>query len=280
MPHVLLTGPGGTGKTMLSEIIARELGRPIRLQMGQSLVNPARVNDVLRSLRAGDVLYIDEIHGLKPACQQALFRAMEDGIAVPIEKAGNPIGQPIKLPPFTLIGSTTDEWSLLPSFIQRFRYRVRLVRMTAGELGRAIAERAKRRGWTLTDEAAGMIAERSHGTPRLAVGLLDGCMDTAIAGGSDVVDPMIVSATCDTWQIDRLGLDKVARQYLGILADAGGGPVRLNVLSTKLDGLSRRTVEMRVEPDLVYLGLITKDSDGRRLTAAGYEHLKRGKSCV
>ena len=51
-------------------------------------------------------------------------------------------------------------------------------------------------------------------------------------------------------------------------------PVRLNVLASRLDGLSRRTVEMRVEPDLVWLGLVEKGEDGRRLTAKGNEYLR------
>lgn len=272
-PHLILAGPGGTGKTMLAEIIAREIGKPIRLQMGQSLNSPARVADVLLSLKAGDVLFIDEMHGLKPACQEALYRAMEDGVLVTIAKAGKPVSAPIKLPPFTLIGATTDEWGLLPSLLQRFKYRVRLERMSAAELAQAISQRAASRQWSLTAEAAGMIADRAHGTPRLALRLLDGCMDVAIAGGETAIDAMIVQATCEVWQLDNLGLDKIARKYLAHL-ECAAGPVRLNVLAMKLDDVSRRTVELRVEPDLVWLGLIDKSADGRRLTPRGREHLK------
>ena len=70
-------------------------------------------------------------------------------------------------------------------------------------------------------------------------------------------------------------LDEVTRDYLRVLADHGVDPVRLNVLASKLDGLSKTTVERKIEPDLVWLGLIEKNADGRRLMAAGREHLQQ-----
>lgn len=274
-PHTLLSGPGGTGKTMISEIIGREIDRPIRLQMGQSLTSPARVGDVLLSLKAGDILYIDECH-MKVPCQETLYRAMEDRIYVPVRKAGAAVTDPIKLPPFTIIGSTTDEWALMPSMLQRFKVRVRMERLTAEEISQAMLDRAKRKGLVLTDEAAEMIGARSHGTPRLAIGLLDGCVATAKANGENAIDHAVVELTCDLLEIDRMGLDAVSRKYLGFLAESSSKPVRLNVLATRLDGLSRLTVERRIEPDLVWLGLIEKGADGRRLTPAGRDYL-RGK---
>lgn len=276
-PHTVLTGSGGTGKTMMAEIIAREIDRPICLQMGQSLTSPGRVGDVLLSLKAGDVLFIDEIHGLKTACQEALYRAMEDRVYVPVAKAGAPVVAPIRLPPFTLIGSTTDEWGLLPSLLQRFKIRLRLERMTADELARAMLERAARKMWPLTPEAAAMIGLRAHGTPRIAISLLDGCLAVAKAQGETEIDEEIVTLACTLLEIDELGLDAVARKYLGYLADGGGKPVRVNVLATRLDGLSRRTVELRIEPDLVWLGLVEKGSNGRLLTEEGREYVRGGK---
>jgi holliday junction DNA helicase RuvB len=272
-PHILLSGSGGLGKTMLAEIIAREVKRPIHLEMGQSLTSPARVGDVLLSLKAGDILFVDEVHGMKPQSQEALYRAMEDGFYVPIQKAGKPVVKPVKLPPFTLIASTTDVWGLLPSFGQRFKYHVKLKRLTAGELADAMLQRAKRKGWELDAEAAAVIGARAHGTPRLAIKLFDGCMAVAKAGGENKVDAFIVHRTCEILEIDALGLDDEARRYLSYLAEASG-PVRVNVLASKLDGLSRLTVERRLEPDLVYLGLILKGEKGRALTEAGRAHLK------
>ena len=274
-PHVLLAGVGGVGKSMLAQIIAHEVKKPLRLQMGQSLNTPARVGDVLLSLKAGDALFVDEIAGLKPACQEALYLAMENGVYVPIGKAGKAVSPPVKLPPFTLIGATTDEWSLLPSFLQRFKYHFRLERMTPAELAMALAEYAERRKWTVTPGAAKTIAEKAHGTPRLALRLLDWAMDVALAGGSEVIDEMVVRATCELREIDALGLDKTERRYLAIL-DAAAGPVRVNVIASQLDTLARRTVEIKIEPVLIWMGLIEKTATGRALTTRGREHIRKG----
>ena len=119
-----------------------------------------------------------------------------------------------------------------------------------------------------------MIGERSLGTPRLAIRLLDGCLATAKAQGKAEIDAGIVTMTCKLLEIDRLGLDDDARKYLGFLQEANGDPVRVNVLASRLDGLSRLTLERRIEPDLLYLGLIDKEEKGRVLTPAGREHLK------
>jgi Holliday junction DNA helicase RuvB len=264
---------------MLAEIIARELGRKIHLQLGQTLSTPAKVAEVLLSLRPGEVLFIDEIHGLPPKCQESLYRAMEDGVLVPVTKTGKPASKPVPLAPFTLIGATTDMWGLLPSMCQRFKYRIDLVRMTPAEIGQALTQRAARAKLVISPEAVTMIAGRSLGTPRLAIGLLDGCQVTAKAqyprSGNTDITMDIVTITCTTWGIDSLGLNRAQRQYLGFLADAGGGPVKLNVLASKLDGLARRTVETKVEPDLVWLNLIEKRSDGRVLTQAGRDHIEK-----
>ena len=277
-PHILLVGVGGLGKTLLAQIIAREIKRPFREQMGQTMNNPARVGDVLRSLKAGDVLFIDEIHGLKPACQEALYLAMESGVYVPMAKAGQAVGAPIRLPPFTLIGATTNEEGLKGSFLQRFKYQIELERMTAVELAAAVAGVAARKQWAVTPGAAATIAALAHGTPRLALRILDQAMDMALAGQSNVIDEMVVAATCRQQNIDSLGLGRRDRRYLAVLDAAGGAAVRLNVLASQLDVMSRRGVEITMEPTLLWMGLVEKTPAGRILTARGREHIRKGKA--
>jgi Holliday junction DNA helicase RuvB len=275
LPHTLLCGPAGMGKTMLSRIVAKEIGAKMHLQMGQTLKNPGLVGELLLALEPGDVLFIDEIHGLKPQCQEALYLAMEDGILVPAARKGHAADKPVALPPFTIIGATTDEWALLPSLCRRFQYRIRLQRLTPAELAEAITGLAKRGKLEIEPEAANLIGHRALGTPGLAIVLLERCADTAIAQGGKPITREIVMLTCQIWEMDSFGLDRQARNYLAFLREAGGEPVRLNVLSAKMDSLSRRTVETKIEPDLVWLGLIEKLPNGRIITASGLEHLRK-----
>lgn len=278
-PHLLLSGPGGTGKSTLAKIIGRELHARVHLQTGEVLSNVKKVHDLLQTIGRGEILFIDEIHGLKNACQEALYLAMEERLITPMSKPGEPAAAPVKLPPFTLIGATTDEWALLPSLCQRFLCRVGLKRLSPAELADAMSGKAGNMKLSIDRDALELIGARSMGTPRIAKNLMESCLATALAQGETRITAGTVEMTCAIGEIDSLGLDATARRYLEILDSAGGAPVRLNVLASKLDGLNRRTVETKVEPDLVWLGLIDKEANGRRLTEAGRKHL-RGETHV
>lgn len=257
---------------MLARIIAREIKRPFRLTTGQAIDNPARASELLLSLKGGDVLFIDECHQMRAPAQEMLYLAMEDGVIVPVVRGGKGVSKPVRLPPFTIIGATTDKSKLLNPLLQRFGYIVRLERLSADELCGALAQRAERTGLSLDAGAVLMIADRAHGTPRLALRLLRHCEDVARAGGETAIIEATVTRACSIHRIDGLGLDSDARKYLSCLEHASG-PVRLNVLASTTD-VPRRTLETDVEPSLVFLGLIEKGESGRTITPAGRQHLK------
>ena len=271
-PHTLLVGPAGSGKTTISGIIARECHHKMHEQLGQSLNDPRAMVAALLELKAGDILYIDELHGLKKQCTETLYKALEERRVMPISSRNGPTPVPRNLPPFTLIGSTTDEYKLSDSFKQRFQYDIHLKRMTVPELAGAIAQRADRHGWKLDTEGATLIASRSLGTPRRAVMLLNRCMDTALAGSAELIDAFIVERTCEINELDTLGLNAAMRTYLKVLQDAAK-PVRLNVLASTL-AILPRVVEIEIERELVFLNLIVKGETGRCLTELGRAHLK------
>ena len=71
-------GPPGLGKTTLAELIAREMGVNIHTTSGPALEKPGDLVGTLTNLRAGDILFIDEIHRLRPIIEEFLYPAMED----------------------------------------------------------------------------------------------------------------------------------------------------------------------------------------------------------
>lgn len=263
-PHLLMTGPAGTGKTLLSEIVAREVACTLHTELAQNVRTPEHVHGALMMLEPGDIWFVDECHELTQPAQVTLYRALEE------RKLFLGKRHVVTLPFFCLIGATTDEHLLTRSMRERFRIHLRLTHYSDDEMAQVIQQRAKRLGWTVEENAIRQLASRSRGTPRLAVRFLESAKRQASAEGTDLITAAHVQRMCAAEQIDRLGLDAVEQRYLQILRE-GEGPVRLNVIAT-LMGLPRQSIET-FEADFIRLGLITKTEKGRMLTAKGHEHL-------
>jgi Holliday junction DNA helicase RuvB len=261
-----MAGPGGTGKTLLSEIVAAECCTKCHTELAQNVANPGQMQGLLMLLEPGDILFLDEVHELTPAVQVCLYRAVENN---QIFLVGN--HKAITLPPFCLIGATTDEYMLTTSMRDRFKIVLRLTHYSDEEMALLIRQRAKRLGWTIDESSVKELAQRSRGVPRLAVRLLEASKRVASADASDVIEGRHVETMLDMEGIDALGFDLTEQKYLHLLRQHEG-PVRLNVVATHL-GLPRQTIEM-FERDFIRLGLITKTEKGRSLTAAGIAHLR------
>ncbi len=264
-PHLLMCGPGGTGKTLLTELIARELCTECHVELAQNIANIGRMQGLLMMLEAEHILLIDEIHELSETVQVSLYRAIEER---KLFLGGN--RKPVTLPPFTLIGATTDEYLLTTSMRDRFKILLRLEHYSDDEMMLLVSQRAVRLGWEIDLRSVQEIAYRSRGVPRLAVRLLDSAKRVASSKMSDQIDLSHVEEMLAIEGFDSLGFDPVEQKYLQLLKQHQG-PVRLNVIATHL-GLPKQTIEM-FERDFIRLGLITKGDKGRSLTPKGIEHL-------
>jgi len=105
LDHVLLLSPPGLGKTTLAYIIAREMGSEIKVSSGPAIERPGDLAAILTHLAPGDVLFLDEIHRLRPPVEEVLYPAMED-YKLDIVVGEGPHARSIRLDlaPFTLVG--------------------------------------------------------------------------------------------------------------------------------------------------------------------------------
>ena len=276
LDHVLLFGPPGLGKTTLSNIIANELGVGFKVTSGPVLDKPGDLAGLLTSLEQNDVLFIDEIHRLSPVVEEYLYSAMEDyRIDIMIDKGPSARTIQIDLNHFTLIGATTRSGLLTSPLRARFGINCHLEYYDADVLSGIIKRSARLLNVEINEKAAGEIARRSRGTPRIANALLRRVRDFAQVKGNGTIDLEIAQYALEALNIDTYGLDQIDNKLLVTIIDKfRGGPVGLNTIATAM-GEDAGTIEDVYEPYLIKEGFIKRTPRGREATELAYKHLGR-----
>ena len=274
LDHVLLYGPPGLGKTTLAYIISNELGSNIKTASGPSIEKSGDLAAILSSLEPGDVLFIDEIHRMPRFIEEILYPAMEDftlDIVVGCDSSSKNIR--IDLPPFTLVGATTRAGDLSSPLRDRFGIISKLQYYTTEELKQIIKRTARILDTDIDDEAAGELAMRSRGTPRIANRLFRRVRDFAIVVGDGLITLDITKMALDKLKVDRVGLDDTDYHLLkSMIEKFNGGPVGIDAIASSI-GEERGTIEDVYEPYLLQIGFIKRTSRGRIVTDKAYEHL-------
>nr|NQU92248.1 Holliday junction branch migration DNA helicase RuvB [Bacteroidota bacterium] len=279
LDHTLLHGPPGLGKTTLSHIIANELEVGIKVTSGPVLDKPGDLAGLLTNLEERDVLFIDEIHRLSPVIEEYLYSAMEDyKIDIMIETGPNARSVQIALNPFTLIGATTRSGLLTAPLRSRFGINSRLSYYESGVLKKIIIRSAGILRVKISDEAAGEIASRSRGTPRIANLLLRRVRDFAQIKGDGNIDIGIVHYALTALSVDKHGLDEMDNKILSVIIDKfSGGPVGLSTIATAV-AEDPGTIEEVYEPFLIQEGYLMRTPRGRETTRLAWQHLGKVKS--
>jgi Holliday junction DNA helicase RuvB len=275
LEHVLLAGPPGLGKTSLAQIIARELGKNIRVTAGPALTKVADLAGILTSLQPGDVLFIDEIHRLHRSIEEVLYPAMED-YALDLVVGQGPGARTLRLdlPRFTLVGATTRVGMLGSPLRDRFGMTYRLSFYNQAEMCQILSRSARLLELSADKVSLQEIAQRCRWTPRVANRLLKRIRDFAQVGGHARITLAVVQEALDLLEIDSLGLDGIDRKVLTAMVEHfDGGPVGLQTLAA-LTAEEEHTLEEVVEPFLLQSGLLQRTPRGRVVTNAGWAHVE------
>jgi Holliday junction DNA helicase RuvB len=274
LDHLLLAGPPGLGKTSLAQIVRRELGVGIRQVAGPALERKGDIAAILTALEPRDVLFVDEIHRLNRAIEEILYPALED-FRLDIVVGQGPAARTLALdlPPFTLVGATTRTGLLTTPLRDRFGLTFRLDHYANDELATIVRRSSRILGVEIADDAAGEIARRARGTPRIANRILRRVRDVAEVRHAGVVTSEIAEEALALLEVDESGLERFDRELLrAIVEKFGGGPVGLSTLAVAL-GEEADTIEDVYEPYLLQLGFLQRTPRGRIVTDLGRAHV-------
>ncbi len=270
LDHVFVSGSHGLGKTSLAYIVANELGVPIKVTSAPVIEKPKDLIGILSTITEQSLLFIDEIHRLKPVVEEILYSAMEDfmvdwvvGIGVDARTVRIPIT------PFTLMCATTQPGKVSAPLHSRFGIRERLDLYSQEALTNIVLRSAAILGIAIERDAAEHIGAMSRGTPRYANSLVRRMRDFAEVRGDGTITAAIVRMGAQELGIDATGLENIDRNILHVLGSHyHGAPVGLKTLAIAVNE-SPESLEDFWEIYLIKQGLIKRTPQGRQITERG-----------
>lgn len=276
LEHCLFSGTPGLGKTTLAHILSKAMGSNLVVTSGPAIEKAGDLAGVLTNLKQGDILFIDEIHRLNRAIEEYLYPAMEDFVLDLVIDSG-PSARSIRvnLNRFTLAGATTRVGQLTAPMRSRFGFTCRLDYYHPSILEKIVQRTGRILNLQIDIEAAGEIAKRARGSPRIANNLLRWVRDYAQIRANNKISKEVVQDALRMLSIDELGLDEMDKKILNVMIEHyQGGPVGINTIAIAV-GEEPSTIEEVHEPYLIMQGFIKRTPRGREVTQLAYHHLEK-----
>lgn len=271
LPHILLRGQSGCGKTALVNILKNETGYDeIVTVMGNSVKNYEEIYNIVASVVNNHtrfhkrvILFIDEIHNLPKKVQEILFPVLDERVIY------NSDGTRVPVYSMTLVGATTDSGKMLIPFRNRFHVNVDVTKHTIESVHQILSGYVLQNyGVEANPTIIEHIANRSRGVPRTGILYLEGLL------AKFKTPPDITVELVEQWfeerGIDQIGLTYRDREYLAFLKKSGSVGLDSVAFSTQLD---KTLIADEIEPYLLQLGFIVKTSKGRMITGIGTQYV-------
>ena len=273
LDHVLLFGPPGLGKTSLAIIVANELGANLKSVHAPAVEKSGDLAAILTNLEEGDVLFIDEIHRLRPQIEEILYPAMEDfQLDLIIGQGTAARTLKLDLPKFTLVGATTRAGMISAPLRGRFGIVNHLDFYPRKDLEIIVHRSAEILKVEIESSGATELARRARGTPRIANRLLRRVRDYAEVLSDGRISGALAQKALDAMEVDRFGLDEIDRKLLlTIIEKFEGGPVGVGTIAASISE-DRESIEEMIEPYLIQIGFLNRTPRGRVATATAYKH--------
>jgi holliday junction DNA helicase RuvB len=273
LDHVLFCGPPGLGKTTLANIIATEMNAPLKSVSAPAIERGGDLAALLTNLQEGEVLFIDEIHRLRPQIEEVLYPAMEDyQLDLMIGQGTAARSIKLELPKFTLVGATTRAGLITAPLRGRFGIVFHLDFYNHDDLEVIVKRSADILKVEIDDGGAREIARRARGTPRIVNRLLRRVRDYAEVDYEGRITQEVASDALDRMEVDTYGLDEIDRKLLlTIIEKFAGGPVGLGTISASIHE-EKDSIEEIIEPYLIQIGFLNRTPRGRMVTRLAYQH--------
>ncbi len=259
--HILFSGSSGFGKTTLATIISQQMNTNIKVVTGYALTKPSELVSLLNSLESWDILFIDEIHRIKPTLEEVLYIAMEDFVIDMLMPEWWSIRLPIN--PFTLVWATTKPESLSQPMKNRFIYHFHFMDYDLEEKKTILDRYLQHYQVNYEPHLLEKFVQKVASVPREIHNLVIKIRDYLISRQLPILTSKDREEFLKHSQIDDWGMMPIHKKYLDILADFDR-PVGVKTLAVQL-GVSEKNLEEDIEPLLLKLGKIEKTTKGRSL---------------